>query len=61
MSRATLRDVSEVWEHLRLQPVQGMSEAIEMARQALALGHPTLACEILREPSRERDAPALLR
>jgi class 3 adenylate cyclase len=61
MSNATLREVSEAWERLRQQPVQAMHEAFELACQALALGHPTLACEILREPSRQADAPAQLR
>lgn len=61
MSNATLRDVSEAWDRMRLQAEPSLREAFELADRALALGHPTLACEILREPSRRSDAPAPLR
>jgi class 3 adenylate cyclase len=63
MPHATLRDVIDAWDRLRRGGAAGASsaEALALAREALAFGHPTLASEILREPARRADAGAELR
>jgi hypothetical protein len=45
----TLREVLELWQAARAdrEALQGL-DPIALARRALALGHPTLTCEILR-------------
>lgn len=49
MTTPTLRDLLETWQALRRSPEDlQRADTVELARRALALAHPTLACEILR-------------
>ncbi|MBB5209712.1 TRAFs-binding domain-containing protein [Chiayiivirga flava] len=62
MPAATLRDVLDAWTgyaDARRSPAP--DERLRLARSALDLGHPTLACEILREPMRRDDVDPVLR
>jgi class 3 adenylate cyclase len=52
MAAITLRDVLDQWElATRDREAMARLDAAALARAALDLGHPTLACEILREPA----------
>lgn len=49
MATATLRDLLHRWQAARADADEARQvDPVALARQALALGHPTLACEILR-------------
>ena len=49
MTTPTLRDLLETWQALNRSPdALQRADTVELARHALALAHPTLACEILR-------------
>lgn len=62
MTDATLRDVLDAWDGFAsARRVPTPDESLALARSALELGHPTLACEILREPVQRDDADATLR
>ena len=49
MSPSRLRELLETWQSLRRDPgALDRTDAVALARDALALAHPSLACEILR-------------
>lgn len=49
MTQAKLRDLLETWQTCCQSPdALRQTDTVELARRALALAHPTLACEILR-------------
>jgi class 3 adenylate cyclase len=49
MTAPTLRELIERWQRAREEPASlAEGEPVDLARSALQLGHPTLACEILR-------------
>lgn len=54
MSPSRLRELLETWQSLRRDPdALGRVDAAALARDALALAHPSLACEILRLAGRD--------
>jgi class 3 adenylate cyclase len=50
MHDSTLREVMDEWDALRARPASASDTRLcELAERSLAMGHATLACEILRE------------
>jgi len=58
----SLREILDVWNAAESDPARrARLDYLELARGALALGHPNLASEILREPAAQPGAVAELR
>jgi class 3 adenylate cyclase len=58
----SLREILDVWNAAESDPARrARLDSLELARGALALGHPNLTSEILREPAAQSGAAAELR
>ena len=58
----TLREILDVWQAAEGDAArQARLDRLDLARSALALGHPNLASEILREAVKRADAPLEMR